>query len=52
MISHLKKWEMDDEANMEMESNSKVSIAEGSKPGDLFVQYRRGFHKCVEDDIG
>ena len=52
MISHSKKWEMDDEANMEMESNSKVSIAEGSKLRDLFVQYKRGFHKRVEDDIG
>ena len=43
---------MDDEANMEMESNSKVSIAKGSKLRDIFVQYRRGFHKCVEDNIG
>ena len=30
---------MDDEANMEMESNSKVSIAKGSKLRDLFVKY-------------
>ena len=42
---------MDDEANMEMESNSKVSIAERSKLRDLFVQYRTGFHKPVEDDV-
>ena len=51
MISHSKKWEMDDEANMEMESNSKVSIAEGSKLRDLFVQYKRGFHKHAKSDI-
>ena len=42
---------MNDEANMEMESNSKVSIAKGPKLRDLFVQYRRGFHKHIEDDI-
>ena len=40
------------EANMEMESNSKVSIAERSKLRNLFVQYRRGFPKHVKDDIG
>ena len=43
---------MDNEANMKMESNSKVSIALGAKLRDLFVQYKKGFHKCVEDDIG
>ena len=30
---------MDEEANMEMESNSKASIAEGSKLRDLFVKF-------------
>ena len=43
---------MDDKASMEMKSNSKFSIALGAKLRDLFVQYKKGFHKCVEDDIG
>ena len=30
---------MDEKASMEMESNSKASIAEGSKLRDLFVKF-------------